>query len=97
MISGLLNVNHRRVVGRVEGQLAMGFCRGLEITLHVDEDKFIGRGLFLFGCVLERFLGLHSAINSFTKTVVTTKKPDRTFNKWPPRAGLCFEGTLNIV
>jgi type VI secretion system protein ImpG len=87
MISGLLNVSHRRVVGRVGGNVAAGFCRGLEITLHLDEDKFVGSGAFLFGCVLERFLGLYSSINSFTKTVVATQKPDRIFDRWPPRAG----------
>ena len=87
MISGLLKISHRRVVGRVDDQRGQGFCRGLEVTLHMDEDKFVGSGLFLFGCVLERFLGLYTTINSFTKTIVATQNPDRVFAKWPRRAG----------
>jgi type VI secretion system protein ImpG len=87
MIDGLLSVQSRRVVGRAHGAAAAGFCRGLEVTLHFDEDKFTGTGVYLFSAVLDRFLGLYSSINSFTKTVVTTNKPDRIFDKWPPRAG----------
>jgi type VI secretion system protein ImpG len=87
MITGLLNVSHRRVVRRMQGSQPAGFGRGLEITLRLDEDKFVGSGIFLFGCVLERFLGQYSTINSFSKTIVKTQNPDRAFAKWPPRAG----------
>ena len=38
MIEGLLSVRSRRVVGRVGGSVSAGFCRGLEVTLQLDED-----------------------------------------------------------
>jgi type VI secretion system protein ImpG len=86
-IDGLLSVSSRRVVGRVGGDVAAGFCRGLEVRLHFDEEKFSGSGVFLFAAVLDRFLGLYTSINSFTKTVVTTNKRDKVLCQWPPRAG----------
>ena len=87
MIEGILSVRSRRVVGRVGGEVAAGFCRGLEVTVHLDTDRFAGSGVFLFASVLERFLGLYSSINSFTTTVATTNKHDGALRRWAPRAG----------
>jgi type VI secretion system protein ImpG len=86
MIEGILSVRSRRVVGRVPGGVQSGFCRGIEVTLHFDEDRFAGSGLFLFACVLERFLGLYCSVNSFSKLVATTNKREGELRKWPPRA-----------
>lgn len=87
MIEGVRSVRSRRVVGRVGGPVSAGFCRGLEVTLHLDEDKFAGGGVFLFASVLERFLGLYTSLNAFTKTIATTTKREEPLRRWPPRAG----------
>ena len=64
MIDGIRGVRGRRVVGRVPGDSRGGFCRGVEVTVDFDEDRFTGSGVFLFAAVLERFLGLYCSINS---------------------------------
>ena len=64
-----------------------GFCRGLEITLLLDEDKYVGSGVFLFATVLERFLGLYANLNSFTQLSVKTRQREKVLKQWPPRAG----------
>lgn len=87
VIEGLQSVDSRRVVARVSGPHAAGFCRGLEVTLHFDEDRFAGSGMYLFGSVLERFLALYCSLNSFTKTRLTTTKRNGVVSQWPPRAG----------
>lgn len=87
MIEGLRNVSSRRIVSRVQGGAAAGFCRGVEVTLQLDEGQFIGSSAFLFGAVLERFLALYGSINSFTKTVVTTTKRALPLRVWRPRVG----------
>jgi type VI secretion system protein ImpG len=86
LIDGILSVSSRRVVGRVGGPVASGFCRGLEITVEFDEQKYVGTGAFLFACVLERFLGLYASINSFSQLVARNKQGEAPFKKWPPRA-----------
>jgi type VI secretion system protein ImpG len=53
----------------------------------VDEDRFTGNGAYLFGAVLERFLGLYCAINSFTRTVMTSNRRKGQLCEWPARAG----------
>jgi type VI secretion system protein ImpG len=83
MIEGLLSVRSRRVAGRSGG----GFCRGLEVTIHLDEDRFAGQGIYLFAAVLERFLGLYCSLNSFSKLIVTTNRREGELRRWLPRAG----------
>ena len=87
MIEGLIDVRSRRVTGRVPDATASGFCRGLEVTLTFDEQRFAGAGVYLLASVLERFLGLYASINSFTKTIATTNKREEPLCVWPPRAG----------
>jgi type VI secretion system protein ImpG len=87
MIEGVLSIGGRRVVGRVGGSVAAGFCRGFEVTVHFDEERFSGSGVYLFAAVLERFFGLYTSINSFSKLVATTNKREEALCRWPPRAG----------
>lgn len=83
---GITAVSSRRVVGRIKGATASGFCRGVEVSIEFDEQKYVGVGVYLFACVLERFLGLYASINSFTQLVARTKQGEGYFKKWLPRA-----------
>jgi type VI secretion system protein ImpG len=87
MIDGVDGIRSRHVVGRVGGNQGVGFCRGVEITLQLDEDKFAGSGMFLFASVLERFFALYCSVNSFTKLIATVKGRPGELHRWPPRAG----------
>jgi type VI secretion system protein ImpG len=87
MIDGVLSVASRRTVARTGERGMPGFCRGLEVTIQFDEDRYPGGELFLFATVLEHFLGLYCSINSFTQMVATTKGRQKPLRRWPPRAG----------
>ena|SRR5258707_840465 len=87
LIEGVLEVTSRRVVGRAGGEVAGGFCRGVEVSVLLDEERFAGSGMYLFACVLERFLGLYTSLNSFTKLVVAVKGREGVLKRWRPRAG----------
>jgi type VI secretion system protein ImpG len=87
IIEGILSVRSRRVIGRVPGATASGFCRGVEVTIELDEQKYVGTGVYLFASVLERFLGLYVSINSFSQLVARTSKGEGPLKRWPPRAG----------
>jgi type VI secretion system protein ImpG len=65
---------------------AGGYARGVEVTVELDEEKFLGIGAFLFASVLERFLALYTSVNSFTKLVYRTRQSGEV-KRWPPRAG----------
>jgi type VI secretion system protein ImpG len=86
-IEGIVDVRSRRVVGRPASLPWNGFCRGIEVTVEFDEEKYVGSGLFLFACVLEKFLGLYASLNSFTQLIATTQQRERPLKQWPARAG----------
>lgn len=86
-IAGILDVKSRRVVGRPGSMPWNGFCRGLEVTVELDEEQYVGTGVYLFASVLERFLGLYTSLNSFTQVVARTRQRKEPLKKWPPRAG----------
>jgi type VI secretion system protein ImpG len=86
LIEGVLSVRSRRISARA-GTAGDAVCRGMEVTVHLDEKRFTGSGLFLFACVLERFLGLYCTVNSFTKLIVTVEGRKGELRRWAPRMG----------
>lgn len=89
--------NKKRIAG-IEGfetknsnRLMQGImARGINVTLSLNQDHFAGIGdMYLFGSVLDRFLGWYSAINSFTSLTVREVNTGETY-KWPVRDGEAF-------
>ena len=85
-IAGITRVLARRVVRSI-GLMNASYVRGIEVTLELDEQQFVGSGPFLFASVLERFLAHYASINSFCQTVLTTRQREGEIRRWPPRAG----------
>lgn len=86
-IDGLVSVRSRPTAGRAPSARGGGICRGVEVRVELDPARFSGGGLFLFASVLERFLGLSSSVNSFTRTVAVLTGREGELRRWPPRAG----------
>jgi type VI secretion system protein ImpG len=86
-IAGITNVSSRRVAARQPSQMWNGFCRGIEVTIEFDEDKYVGSGLYLFASVLEKFLGLYASVNSFSQLIAVTQHRREPYKRWPPRMG----------
>ena len=86
-ILGLTSIESRRVVRQIGERTGAGFVRGLETTIEFDEEQFVGGGVFLFACVLEKFLGLSASLNSFNQLVVKTKQREGVLRRFEPRAG----------
>jgi type VI secretion system protein ImpG len=82
-ISGIVSLKSEYITKRI-GQ---SFCRGLQVNVEFDEDKYVGTGLYLFANVLERFLGQYVSVNSFSQLVVKTMQRREALKKWPPRNG----------
>jgi type VI secretion system protein ImpG len=86
-IDGILSIASRRTTRWIgHGELA-GFARGLEITLELDEESFVGASGVLFATMLERFFALYASVNSFTQLVVRYRQRDGILKRWSPRAG----------
>jgi type VI secretion system protein ImpG len=83
MIEGITSLALRRVIGRPGAT----FCRGIEVTVELDEERYPATGAFLFASVLERFLALYVSNNSFSQLVARMKSAPGPFKIWPPRPG----------
>ncbi|MBI1187745.1 MAG: type VI secretion system baseplate subunit TssF [Alphaproteobacteria bacterium] len=92
LIDGIVGVRCRRAVARLANEDGLGdVVRGVEIQIDFDREKYIGTGVFLFACVLDRFLGLYATINSFTRLVantIGTGEDSGVLKRFPPRAGV---------
>jgi type VI secretion system protein ImpG len=86
-IDGITAVSSRRVVGSIRTGGPLTYCKGTEVTVQFDEERYAGSGLFLFASVLERFLALYCTVNSFTKLIATVKGREGELRRWPPRMG----------
>ena len=63
-------------------------CAGREIRLNLRQDNFAGVGdLFLFGSVLDHFLGLYASLNTYTQLTVKEALKGEVY-QWPPRIGV---------
>lgn len=86
-IEGIVSVSSRRAVAPITDSTAQGFCRGVELTIEFDEDRFAGGGPYLFACVLERFLAMYASLNSATRLVARSKQREGYWKRWPFRSG----------
>ncbi len=86
-ILGITGIASRKVVRQIGGHIGAGFVRGLETTLTFDEEQYVGSGMFLFACVLERFLGVYTSLNSFNEFVLRTEQREEIVKRFSPRTG----------
>jgi type VI secretion system protein ImpG len=86
-ISGIASVSSAPTFARIVTEHGLTFARGRRIEMEFDEEQFTGGGVFLFGTILERFLGLYASINSFSVLSARSKQRKRPVHEWPPRAG----------
>lgn len=87
-IDGVASVESKRQFARVASEAGLAFVRGTRVTLTVDEEYFVGAGAFIFGSVIERFLGLYTSLNSFSQLELRSIQRKRgPIRRWPARAG----------
>lgn len=86
-IQGLSGVHSAPTYARVQAEQGLAFARGRRVELEFDEEQFPGGGMFLFACVLERFLALYATMNGFTQLAVRSRQRKRVVREWAPRAG----------
>ena len=82
-IDGIDSIGYRYETMRI----GRSFCRGVEVTIVFNEDKYVGSSVYLFSAVLDRFLAQYVSINSFTRLVVKSLQRADVIKAWPPRNG----------
>src|SRR5438270_2188873 len=86
-IGGIANMNSSPHFARVVSDLGVTSARGTRVQLQLDEEQFVGGGVYLFASVIEHFLGMYVSMNSFSQLVASTVQRKEVLREWPPRAG----------
>ena len=86
-IAGITDVGGRPSVSRVGRAPRQAFVRGTDIELVFDENQYVGSGVYLMACVLERFFGLYCTANSYTRLSVRSQQREDWLVRFPPRSG----------
>jgi type VI secretion system protein ImpG len=86
-IEGIIGLKSHKHFARVISESGIAFARGTRVEMELDEEQFVGGGVYLFSSVLERFLALYVSLNSFTQLSASSKQRKEVIREWPPRAG----------
>ncbi len=86
-VDGILEVRSDRRFARVIGENGISYVRGMRVELDLDEDRFVGGGVYLFSSVLEHFLAQYVSMNSFSQLAVRTRQRKEILKEWTPRNG----------
>jgi type VI secretion system protein ImpG len=87
MLSGVVAIDHEATSKWLTGKPFACLVRGIQITLTIDEDNFVGSGLNVFANILDQFFALYVSINSFTQLCLKSKKSGEVLLKCQPRSG----------
>lgn len=83
LVDALVKIAARNSTARLGGG---GMVPGTEIALEFDPSAIDRPSAFLFGSVLDRFFGLYTSVNSFTRLTVSIKGQSRPIATWPARS-----------
>ncbi len=86
-VEGIAGLKSKRQFSRVVSEDGVAFARGTRVELELDEEQFVGGGVYLFASVIESFLALYSSLNSFSQLSVRVQQRKEVLREWPPRAG----------
>ena len=86
-VEGIMDVRSERRFARVIGDHGISYVRGMRVELDLDEDRFVGGGVYLFSSVVEHFLAQYVSMNSFSQLAVRTRQRKEMLKEWAPRAG----------
>jgi type VI secretion system protein ImpG len=86
-IGGIACIEQRTASAWMAGNPFTCLVRGVEVRIGIDEEAFVGSGIYAFAHIIERFLALYVHANSFTQLVVVSNKTGEELLKCLPRSG----------
>lgn len=86
-IQGVDKMRTEKAVKRLGKESWRGHCRGTNVLITLDENKFAGASILLFGELLSYFFGEFTSLNHFTQLQIRSLQKDEIQKTWPPRIG----------
>lgn len=89
ILAGVIAISQQSTSKWMTGKPFACLSRGIEITLTINEDNFVGSGLHVFSRILDQFFALYVSINSFTQVRLMSHKSGEVLLTCQPRSGDC--------
>jgi type VI secretion system protein ImpG len=86
-IAGIVAVECGETTAWIRHKRGTTLVHGIEARVTLDEEAFVGAGLYLFVQVLDQFLGLYVHLNSFVELVIMSQHSGKELFRCPPRSG----------
>ncbi|GAB3400558.1 type VI secretion system baseplate subunit TssF [Massilia agilis] len=86
-IGGIVAVSQQPATAWLPGNPFACLVRGVQVRMTIEEEAFVGSGIYAFAHVIERFLALYVHANSFTQLVLLSAKSGEELLKCAPRSG----------
>jgi type VI secretion system protein ImpG len=86
-ISAIVAVEPKETTAWIRHKRGTSLVHGMEVSLTLDEEAFVGAGLHLFAQVLDQFLGLYVHLNSFVELVILSHHSGKELFRCRPRSG----------
>ena len=87
LIGGIVALDHADTSTWMRRQRGPCLVHGIEVQITIDEDAFIGSGVYLFIEVMDQFLGLYVQHNSFVELRVLSQQTGEELHRCKPRNG----------
>ncbi len=69
-IDGITGLKHRSVMTLMARKPQPAMVRGIEVTLEIDEQRFVAHSVAVFARVMERFFAPYAPSNSFVQLII---------------------------
>lgn len=89
-LEALIEIKPKRIVRRMVEEAWRGFSQGTAVELTFKPEAFGAGGALLFSMVINEFLALYSAVNSFVELSIKRKDQEGVWKTWKPNRGDTF-------
>jgi type VI secretion system protein ImpG len=86
-IAGVVGLDHVEATAWIRHKRGSSLAHGTEVRLTIDEDAFVGAGLYLFAQVIDQFFALYVQMNSFIELVILSHQSGEELFRCKPRSG----------
>ncbi|WP_229483330.1 type VI secretion system baseplate subunit TssF [Massilia horti] len=85
LIKGIVGLTHGTVRAWIKTEPMSTLMPGIGIRMTVDEQAFVGSGIYVFAQVMERYFAMNSQLNCFTQLQIVSQQTGEEILTCPPR------------
>jgi type VI secretion system protein ImpG len=85
-IKGIVGLEHGTVRAWIKTLPVSTLMPGIGIRMTVDEQAFVGSGIYVFAQVMDRYFAMNGQLNCFTQLEIVSQQTGEEILKCPPRS-----------